>query len=220
VNITELIEAVMGSRLLTHPDKPITAKYIPGESKLCVILGDNATGKSMLRRIIYGRSNKNNIECMTFSVQGKTKSSGIQSVIYGDEADYSTGRNAASLLLACIRNSKGWSEGGHAHNIIWDEPSLGLSDSWSASAGVSIREFIKDAPLNLGGAFLITHSQPLLIQVRELNPHLIVLEDECNSIGDWLEKPIVIRPIDQLIENNKNKHSAISKVLNELEAKK
>ena len=84
--------------------------------------------------------------------------------IYGDESWESTGVLSSRTVLTGIKTCQGRKS---KHVIFWDEPDVGLSDSWAAGVGQSICGFVTDCPRNTVAALVVTHSKAL---VRELLP--------------------------------------------------
>ena len=123
----------------------IPAVRLHGTGKLVVAVGDNASGKSFFRRLVSEtcRNSTPKIECIHLSMEGRHSSGPMGAFIYGDENWESTGENSANTVLTAVRTSKNRTT---PHVIFWDEPDLGLSDGWSASMGVEVRNFIEQAP--------------------------------------------------------------------------
>lgn len=162
-------------------------KYQP---RLAVIVGENASGKSLVRRIVKEAYRRLETECMDISVQGRRDIAYniLLTFVYGDEGTRSTGDNSAGTILGAMKTSRGRET---PHAIFWDEPDLGLSEGWSACAGREIATFLQDPPKLLRGVFLVSHSRPLLRELSPLHPLFVYVgEDrEFKSFEDWLNAP-------------------------------
>lgn len=196
--VTQCLEA----KYFKGPAAPIKANFIPSsfESPLILVLGGNAAGKSFFRRIIQTACHKTKTECMAISMEGRREVAYNPPLlfVYGDESCSSTGSNSASTILTAIRSSKTRSEE-QKHVIFWDEPDVGLSESWAASGGAEIASFAKEPPSSLIASVVVTHSKPMVRELAKANPHvLIVGENAPQSLQEWLDEPVVVRPLQEL----------------------
>jgi hypothetical protein len=182
------------------------------ESKLIVITGDNASGKSVIRRILHEAMRKAGLSVMQLSQQSRTDSGIQRAMIYGAEEWDSTGYISTKSVNCSFRSSHAWAKDNkNKHGIIWDEPDIGLSDAYAAGLGVKIAEFIKTAPDKLFAAFIITHNRELVKQLVASNPwHLRV--GGCLPLHEWLVAPVVARNPDELHEEGLARFRRISKV--------
>jgi hypothetical protein len=189
---------------------PIPAKFVPGNGKLVVAVGGNASGKSFFRRIVQGVCAKTKIECIHLSMEGRRTGGIFASFVYGSETHQSTGANSSGTVLTAISTSKARK---NKHVIFWDEPDIGLSDDWAASTGAEIRSFIEDAPKPLVGVVLVSHSKALVRELIPLNPHLLSFsETPVGDLTEWLEKPVMIRPLSELKETSYRRFKLIQAV--------
>jgi len=192
--------------------------YLPGEIPLTVIVGDNASGKSFFRRVIGAicAQAKEKTEYIPISMEGRRSTSYMPwlAMVYGDESWQATGAISASTVTMGIKTSKSRD---HRHVVFWDEPDLGLSDSWSAGLGVKIREFASTPPEHLVAAFIVTHSKALVSQLLELSPHYLHVgtppEKAPQSLMSWFEAPVIPRDIDKLGDAAHKRFKAIQKIL-------
>lgn len=197
----------------------IYAKLYPGESKLVVISGDNASGKSFMRRLVSVACHQEKIEAIALSQESRQGGMGndiVRGLIYGTEHEMSTGHNSANVVVTAIRTSQGRT---HKHIIFWDEPDIGLSDEYAAGCGKKMAEFLKEPPEHLFAAFVVTHRKALIRQLVKLNPWHLRLGKEMTLQG-WLSRRVV--PVDP--QNLKDEGLArlrrISKILDGVRAEK
>ncbi len=192
---------------------PIPVRRVDG-SRLVVIVGENASGKSFLRKLFSGLSRRDSIEFMGLSMQGRRQGAANPMIgfIYGDEEYNSTGQNSAGTVLIGIRTCR---ERSTPHRIFWDEPDIGLSDGWAAGMGIAIRDFALTMPELTQAAFVVTHSKAL---VRELLPtaptYICVGTDPPASLAEWVERPASPRPLAELSEEAHQRFRLIQAILN------
>lgn len=196
----------------------IPAYWREGEGPLCLVTGDNASGKSFFRRIIGAvcAQAKEKVEYIPISMEARRTISYNPwlTFVYGDEETEATGVNSTETVLGGIRTSEGRTSN---HVIFWDEPDLGLSDSWAAGLGQKLAEFAKKAPTYLTAAFVVTHNKALVSQLFDVNPHFLHLgvdpEKAPHSLVEWFERPVKPRNIDKLHEESRKRFKAIQKIL-------
>lgn len=212
----------------------IPAIYQPGAegSKLVLVLGENAAGKSLFRRVVnmvthrgkkaeYGdpeiKPGPHAVqEFLGLSMQGRTSGGFASSCVYGEESYHSTGENSAHTLTGGLSNAAG-----RAYKTIlyYDEPGIGMSARVAAGAGVTIRQFIErdEAPL-VQAIFVTAHEPALIRQLASLSPHYVYLGDEDGpkTLVDWLaaqEDPEPVMP-EVLKERARERFRLVQKVLN------
>lgn len=201
-----------------HPNEdgetPIPAFFKPGEGRLLVVLGENASGKSFFRRIVQGVCKETKTECIHLSMEARRTISYNPwlAMVYGDEEHDSTGFNSASMVTTGVRTCQGRET---KHVIFWDEPDVGLSENGAAGVGLVLRDFIKAPPEHTVAAIVVTHSKPLIQPLAELNPHYLFLgEGEVPpTLGDWLKTPVVPRHPDEILKMGRKRFRLIDRVL-------
>lgn len=197
-------------------NRSLQIRIEPGMGRLVLCLGDNCTGKSLLRKAIQQFCRKNGIQTIHLSMQDRAGSGaqfgGLKSFVYGSEEDESTGVCSIGTILGMMRTSRGRSE---PHMVILDEPDLGLSDRWARSLGNRMVEFIQTAPSPLVAMMVITHRPSLVQGMRHLNPHgILVGPDWPQSIADWISgDPRDLEPIEDLQERGIAKWREINRLL-------
>lgn len=202
-NPKELLDAVF-ARPYFHPEgglPPAIPYYrVDGQGPLVVMVGDNASGKSFARRIVCSLAQRSEIEAIHISMEKRAKSTymgAAHAFVYGSEEWQSTGENSASTVTVGIRTCQGRESD---HIIFWDEPDLGLSDSWAAGMGVALRNFAQMPPEHTKAACIVTHSKALVSQLVELNPTYVFFGDSepPESLAAWIAQPVVPRDLEQL----------------------
>lgn len=193
---------------------PIPAFFVPGESPLIVVVGENASGKSFFRRIIQGVCRDVGTECIHISMEARRTISYNPwlAMVYGDEEHDSTGFNSASMVTTGIRTCQGRET---KHVIFWDEPDVGLSENGAAGVGLALRNFMKDPPKHTVAAVVVTHSKPLVQALAEVAPHYLHLGggEVPPTLGDWLKTPVVPRDPEEILKAGRDRFRQIQKIL-------
>jgi hypothetical protein len=190
-------------------EAPITAKFDPGNTQLVLITGENATGKSLFRKMYYSiLKSINKIEVIHLSQQGKSSSGIPSALIYGDESYNSTGYLSARTVVTGIKTCR---ERENSHYIIFDEPDIGLSDSYAAAVGIEIRKFVENLPEMTKGVVIITHNKTLVKQLLPVNPSHLRLGD-CPDLNSWLTKETEPGNIEDLFTRNNEIFQSVLKL--------
>ena len=209
-NVQAVLEDVLGTVLFGPSDAiggrtAIPAIYSPSKtnSNLVLVLGENAAGKSLFRRVLNQITHKGQKagygdpeiprgrfpvgEFLGLSMQGRTGDGFGKSFVYGVETYHSTGENSAHTIEGAFRTAAGR---GHTSCIYFDEPDIGMSAGASAGAGIAIRDFIAggSAPL-VQAVFITSHSPALVRQLASLDPHYLFLGNEAGpkTLTDWFD---------------------------------
>jgi hypothetical protein len=196
----------------------IPALWREGEGRLCLVVGDNASGKSFFRRVLGSicQESKEKMEYMHLSMEGRRKVAYNPwlAMVYGDEEREATSVNSTETVLGGIRTSEGRTT---PHVLFWDEPDLGLSDSWAAGLGQKLAAFARKPPTYLTAAFVVTHNKALVSQLLNTNPHYLHLgvdpERAPRTLTEWFEKPIQPRDPEELHKESRKRSKAIQKIL-------
>jgi hypothetical protein len=188
-----------------------------GSGNLVIVTGENASGKSFFRRIVGGVCARAKIECIRISMEGRGDSfGGLRSFVYGSESDQSTGENSVGTVLGGIKTCRSRES---AHVMVWDEPDIGLSDSWAAGMGKAIAEFAREPGKHTRAIVLVTHRRALIAPLLSESHHYLHLGDARGprSLSEWFETPVVPRDITQLAEESRKRWKKIQEILNERE---
>ena len=191
-----------------------------GRGRLIVVVGENASGKSFFRRCVSGTCRRAAVECIHISMEGRSGDGssfgGLRPFVYGDENEQSTGENSVGTVLGGIRTCEG-REGPHV--MVWDEPDLGLSDSWAAGMGEAIRDFAARPGAHTRAIVLVTHRRALLAPILESPHHYLHLGAvrAPKTLAAWFEQPILSRDISELAGESRKRWRAIEDILRERE---
>lgn len=189
---------------------------VDGKGKLLVVAGDNASGKSFFRRIVQGFCQHTKTECIAISAEGRRMISHApwMTFVYGDEMHESTGVNSTLTVLTGIKTSRGRN---NPHVVFWDEPDLGLSESWAAGIGESICEYASDPPKTARAIVVVTHSRALVERLLPARPFYLHLGKEPEKapqrLQDWLQRPIEARNPADLPDESYRRFKLIQAIL-------
>ena len=203
----DIIDNILNGRWFKEPS-PFQSHLERGHPKLCVITGQNTTGKSVLRKIIHNHYYDRNIEYMSISQEQKCSGSGIERVlIYGTEQDESTGYNSVKTILKAIQTGQSRE---NPFAIMLDEPEIGCSEETQAGIGLKLVKEIDTMP-NLDGLYVVTHSRQLVKNLISIKPTHWHLGNKL-SLEEWLERDIVPANLEALLVEGKEKWHAVNKM--------
>lgn len=213
-SIAAFLHDILQTRLFEpdpdYNDTPaIEGNLTPGEGKLVVITGENATGKSLVRRIVQVAGHDNKVEVIHLSQEGRT-SPGIQrAFVYGSEDWESTGYISAHGVKGAIRTSRSRE---NQHILFLDEPDSGLSDGYAAGIGLQLLEFIQNPPDKLFALFVVSHSKPLIQQLIPAKPWHLRL-GEFLDLASFITSPVIPRDPELLYKEGHERFRRIAKFL-------
>ncbi len=189
--------AVSESRILTEESSPMRAAFLQGDPRLLLVVGENASGKSLVFRMIAGLADRHGILAMTLSIRERT-GGGLfamahmrRAMIYGDEETSSTGAVSASVVKRGFDNMR---ERDGPCILALDEPELGLSDGYAAALGELIGANAAEAGPMACGTIVVTHSRELargLMRGLGAAPSMIAMTtggvDAPCGVDAWIE---------------------------------
>lgn len=196
--IPGLVQSILEtSGIFSDPRCPFKGVQHAGDPRLTVITGDNASGKSLLFRVIAAYAQQDKVLPVTVSIRERTGSglsdiSGMRRMfMFGDEESSSTGATSVRVVQTGFRSAK--KEGGRAI-LMLDEPELGLSESYARVLGEYIGHVVRkpfgDDVMDetCGGVVVVSHSRPLvqgLIEGLRASPTFINMGG-AQDLNDWL----------------------------------
>lgn len=193
------------SPMFSDERSPFQAKaFYPNETRVCVIVGENASGKSLFFQIMAGIARKqHDLLPVTISIRERTgagsyEMNGMRRIMmFGDESQQSTGATSYNVIQAGFHNA---SKPDTPAMLMLDEPELGLSEGYARALGHYIGREALAAPDSLAGVVVVTHSRVLvdgLCMMAGISPLFVNLNPTPAAVLDWMEAPEV-RSIDDL----------------------
>lgn len=179
--------------------------YYPAESRVCLIVGENASGKSVFFQIMAARARQaHKLLPVTISIRERTgagsyEMSGMRrTMMFGDESQQSTGATSFSVIQSGFLNA---TKPDTPALLLLDEPEMGLSDGYARALGHYIGREALAAPDSLAGVVVVSHSRVLvegMCMMAGISPVFVNLNPSPVPLLDWLEQPEV-RSIDDLM---------------------
>lgn len=173
-----------------------------GSAKLCVVTGDNASGKSLFVRVIAARSQLAKILPIAISIRERTGSGSgemsrfKQTMMFGDESENSTGAGSVAVTSTAFANLKR----DEKTLLILDEPELGLADSYAGALGAYIAGEAAKIPDTCAGVVVVTHNKGLvrgLLEASAERPTFVHTGAEL-GLDAWVNDTTV-RSLDELL---------------------
>jgi hypothetical protein len=213
-DIEKIVKFILTETAYFAEEKPaIPSLWRNGDSRVFLVLGDNAGGKSFFRRILGECMKKADIEeFIHLSMQGRATSGFQRSMIYGTEEWQSTGEITCHTISMAIGTCVGRD---HDHVLYWDEPDVGLSEEATMGVADEIIKFAKELPDHTRGVFITTHSRMLVQSLLPLAPHYIHLGSKKPplSLEAWLKRSIKPVSPETLRDQSLKRFRAIQKIL-------
>lgn len=197
-------------------DAPVGTTLEARSSGVLLVLGDNAAGKSLVRRLLTRacRQQVPQVEPIHLSMAGRTAGEERigRVVVYGCEEDTSTGHNSVRTIEGALRTSRAKQV---PHALLLDEPDLGLSDRWASAMGREVCAFMRDPPALLVGLMLTTHRAAIVRELLGLDPSSLLVGHQWPlSLEQWLGgDPRPVMPIGELRQEGMLRHRMVAQAL-------
>jgi hypothetical protein len=207
-NVITMTDGIM-SDISYFVEGILKARFDKGHEKMLVITGENATGKSFMRRLYHIVCKKEKIEFIHISQESRVDGGVMSAFVYGSENWESTGYISSKTILNGISTCQSRD---NDHFILWDEPDIGLSEKYAGAAGVAIKKYVENISNYTRGCIVITHSKPLVKQLLPLHPSYLRLGDNL-CLNDWINKDQEPGDLKELGENNIKMFKSISSIM-------
>lgn len=170
-------------------------------ARVILVTGDNASGKSLLRRMLNLSFRKLDLEVIHLSQEGRAQSGIIRAVVYGSEEDEATGAISAHILDTGFKQKRE-----KPYVLIYDEPEIGMGEEAQMGAGIFLREKLTVLPEKCEGAVIFTHSRLLVEGVKDVpGLRFVHLGNTYKTVDDWLNRKLVpISPADLVKRGHDN----------------
>ena len=210
----DVIEEIISCRWFSGENAPFACDFTLQNPNLILITGPNASGKSLLRKILHGRVNKKDMIYVNTSQQGRCTGGIERAFIYGSEAEESTGFNSIKQIKKCFNSIKQYEK---PCVVMLDEPEIGCSEEVQAAMGIRIADElsrIEDIPM-LQCFFIITHSRQLVKYISSANPSHWRLSGDNMTLEQFVNREIAPADLDKITEESNEKWRAVAKMIEE-----
>ena len=180
--------------------------WVPGRGRVVLVLGENGSGKSVLRRLVHA-------ECgHTFlSTSMEERGSARAVVDYGMESVESTGMVSGRAVRATLARS---AKRTTPHVLFFDEPDIGMSDALAAGIGVELGRWVA-TPSACYGLFVTSHNRSLLRGLLATSgaPHVLWFGPAGFNLETWMTAEAVPRDLDEARAHARRTESRVRIVL-------
>lgn len=162
------------------------------ESKILLVCGKNASGKSLLSRYMDQCSNRNNYRTIEVSMGERAKKGYMQQAMqygkYGDEDRESTGHLTSYRVIKEFKKVEDFES---PWFMILDEPDIGLSEAYARAMGEFIALNINEhkSSEHFKGLIVVSHNRALMQSLTsnlDHEPNKMRVGDD-RHFDDWLE---------------------------------
>lgn len=211
---TRLRDLVDDNRLVSKSDPenpgPLSLTLVPGDPDcgVFIMVGDNASGKSLMVRLLASRLNTDKVEPLQVSMRYRTSSGMHRVFMFGSDEDESTGAVSLHAVKGGMRTCQ---ERMEPTWLMLDEPDIGLAEGYCLALGEYLARFGNDLDGNGQKALgLVTHSKPLvqgLAKHLRRRPHFLVTGPRHAGMGleQWLADNTPLG-LDELLQLNDKGH--------------
>lgn len=186
---------------------------IDKSSNITLIAGPNASGKSLVCKLIATFAREKKMACRACSMLNRSQGGIESAMIFGDESYNSTGVNS----FGAVKNALISTENDKRGIVILDEPDIGLSEEYSAAFGKYIADFMNSSGESFSHLIVVSHSRLFFNCFLEEYKKKVnkVYMSEAKTFDDWRSgavKPANIDELANLSKNGRDKFLAINKM--------
>lgn len=205
--LTDFLETLPLFRSQEHPAGPMMASLAQSPSgarcPVVLVLGDNASGKSLLVRWLseYLSAMFESAEGLQVSMRYRTMGGMHRAFMYGGigDSEDSTGAVSTVAIQGAFRTAKGRDT---PTMVVLDEADMGLSENFGHAYGqLAARHVAQGLGDFCLGLAVITHSREVvrgLLEGLGCEPHVITVGEGAPTLTQWLEGPLQRRTVEEL----------------------
>ena len=187
--LDHVLWAAQESAVFADERSPFAARVTPGRRGLVLMTGENASGKSLLLRMVLARLGRDGRVPVSLSIRERAGGGLRAAFMFGDEAEQSTGATSVQAIRAAFEGNLDREQGSV---LALDEPELGLSQGYATALGHYIGEQALRVPAACAGVLVVTHSRPLasaLVESFGADPTFVHVSGTPQSLRQWLTEP-------------------------------
>lgn len=194
-----LFEDALASRYFSDGG-PFQGTFSPGasDSRVVVLTGPNASGKSLLIRLLASWLNDDKVEPIQVSMKYRTEGGIHRAFMFGSDADQSTGATSVYAVQGALNTSNNREK---PHWVMLDEPDIGLAEEYAEAMGTYVASYGNAVPAMSRGLVLVSHSRALvrgLVANLAVKPHFVHLGPP-QTLESWLDAPTK-RSVEDLMQ--------------------
>jgi energy-coupling factor transporter ATP-binding protein EcfA2 len=183
------------------------------ESNVLIIYGDNASGKSLICKLLEQQIRNYGATSRSACIRNRTQGGIEKAIVYGEEGSQSTGQTSFKSLKLCLKSTNNSLEEALA---ILDEPDIGLSPKYSKAMAEYISLHIKE--FNESKYTVIVSHNHSLIQhiIFNLNNNVSSLGINTDlKLSEWMrnDNKASIEELENIYQLGFENWTAIEKVL-------
>lgn len=216
MNFFDQVNFVFNTKLLSFQDdiEPVIESNIElhPESKILLMSGLNASGKSVIGKVFEGTCKKNQIPFRSCSMRNRTSGLMGQRLIFGDESDSSTGYNSFSAALSGLKSTF---DSETPSLMILDEPDIGLSEEYAGALGEYFAQLLNESIQKTQGIVIISHSKNMFKRFLEAYKNPVsksYIGKKEVGFDEWLYKENLRLSVDDLLGMDEKQNSMYSKI--------
>ena len=192
-NVLSFYKEVMEKTTFGNEDFPLSFNLVSEkENKLVLVIGDNASGKSLLTSQMLNSGHKwTGVSGYNIGMKSRTMEGMARAFMYKPEEDNSTGATTVSAVVSGLRNCLNHANEGKGMMIVLDEPTLGLSMRYERAMGEYVASIVKENKENdnFKGILLVTHSKDMIRAMIDngFEPSVVSVGKRLDSLSEWLD---------------------------------
>lgn len=197
-SLSDLLAQSTDRAIFSDEDRVFQPYLRHGQGNVALIVGPNASGKSVLFQVMAMLAQREKVVPVTVSIRERTGAgtsdmAGMRRMfMFGDESEQSTGATSLKTVMKAFDSIQAYAEEGRRALLLLDEPEQGLSEDYAAAMGTWLAQKAKQLTHpNLLGLVVVSHSRSLMRALQNdlpAVPHFVSMEAN-TTLEQWLEPP-------------------------------
>jgi predicted ATPase len=217
MDAAEILEGLVGYEELFGKDGPCPILHEPGNPRIVMITGGNASGKSLFAKAYraFVAQDDNSVERMHVDMKIRSEGGIRRAFMFGDEDWESTGQISVKAIIGGIATCRGREKD---HILVLDEPCVGLANGTAMGVGELLAEFAADLPERTKALVIVTHSREIVSRLLPLQPTCIRVGDDLRPTATWIAEgdiPLTAEDVKNIQKKSVERFRAIGAVLDD-----